>query len=424
MTARAVFFSQRRGACPGLSVPMPTGDGLLVRFLPTGTVPLAAFVALCKAAGRHGNGIIEITARGSIQVRGLKPDSAPRFADAIAALNIAASEGVPVHTNALAGIDPAEVLDAGALAAELRRALAHSSLPAQLAQKVSVAIDGGGTIPLDGLAADVRLCAARANDAPLLFVSIAGDGASASGLGAVAVADGVAAAMRLLEVVAERERDARVRDVLAAEGDRPFRAAIADLLVAATRRSGAGKCSNAIGTHPLRDGSLACGIGLPFGHADATSLKRLAERAKSAGAAGLRAAPNRMLVVVGLSDETASAFVGNAERLGFIVRADDPRRHVIACAGAPICASGHIAARAIGPMIAKVAAPNSDFTVHVSGCAKGCAHSGTAALTVVGTTAACALIAAGSVRDAPFATVATGDLATAIARYASEVRHV
>ena len=46
-----------RGACPGLSAPMPTGDGLLVRLLPIGTVPLAAFAELCAAARKHGNGV-------------------------------------------------------------------------------------------------------------------------------------------------------------------------------------------------------------------------------------------------------------------------------------------------------------------------------------------------------------------------------
>ena len=68
-----------------------------------------------------------------------------------------------------------------------------------------------------------------------------------------------------------------------------------------------------------------------------------------AGAIGLRAAPGRVLMVIGLKQEKASSFVTDAERLGFIVRADDPRRHVVACAGAPICSSAHIAARAIAP---------------------------------------------------------------------------
>ena len=66
-----------RHACPALSAPMETGDGLLVRFLPTAPVPVDALIGLCDAARAHGNGVIEITARGSVQVRGLSPRSAP-----------------------------------------------------------------------------------------------------------------------------------------------------------------------------------------------------------------------------------------------------------------------------------------------------------------------------------------------------------
>jgi len=75
-----------RGACPGLSAPMPTGDGLLVRLTPDGAMDIDAFVALCALALRHGNGVMEITARGNVQVRGLTPQSAPPFADAVAEL--------------------------------------------------------------------------------------------------------------------------------------------------------------------------------------------------------------------------------------------------------------------------------------------------------------------------------------------------
>ena len=105
---------------------MPTGDGLLVRLLPIGTIALDAFAALCAAARQHGNGIIEVTSRGSIQIRGLSAASAPRFAAAIAALGIAAEDGIPVLINPLAGLDAEDIIDAGALAADLRLALARA----------------------------------------------------------------------------------------------------------------------------------------------------------------------------------------------------------------------------------------------------------------------------------------------------------
>src|SRR5262249_47392476 len=146
MSASARHGRQRRGACPGLSAPMATGDGLLVRLLPVGTMALDAFAAMCAAAQRHGNGVIEVTSRGSIQIRGLSAASAPRFAAAVAALGIAAADGIPILTDPLAGLDPEEIIDAIALAAALRRKLADSALALRLSAKVSVAIDGGATL--------------------------------------------------------------------------------------------------------------------------------------------------------------------------------------------------------------------------------------------------------------------------------------
>ncbi len=164
----------RRGACPGLSAPMQTGDGLLVRMLPLGTMSLDAFGSLCAAVREHGNGVIEVTARGSIQVRGLSQASAPRFAAAVAALGIAAGD-IAVHVSPLAGLEANEILDAEKIAADLRRALAEHALVARLAPKISVAIDGGGPLGLDGLSADVRLRAEPKDGRAVLAVSVGGD---------------------------------------------------------------------------------------------------------------------------------------------------------------------------------------------------------------------------------------------------------
>jgi precorrin-3B synthase len=425
MTAAALTSPQRRGACPGLSAPMMTGDGLLVRLLPIGTIALDAFAALCAAARQHGNGIIEVTSRGSIQIRGLSAASAPRFAAAVAGLGIAAGDGIPVLINPLAGLDAEDIIDAGALAADLRHALAQRSLTPKLSAKVSVAIDGGGAVDLDGIAADVRLRAQAVNGVALIYVSVGGDRQRAAHLGCVAGQDGVAVTIRLLEVLAQRGR-VRAREVLAAEGIAAFRSAVEDLLVTAVgRRDSGNRRKEPLGLHGLRDGTFAYGVGLAFGHADATSLQRLSETAEAAGASGMRAAPGRVLIIIGLTQQTSSSFAAAAEALGFIVRSEDPRRHVVACAGAPICASAKIAARAIAPLVAAAAAPHLDgsFKIHISGCAKGCAHHASAALTVVGTAAGCVLIADGSVRDTAFKTVATNELPDSVAEFARGLKH-
>jgi precorrin-3B synthase len=422
MTALALNRSQRRGACPGLSAPMPTGDGLLVRLMPIGTIPLAAFRNLCAAARRHGNGIIEVTGRGSIQVRGLNAASAPRFAEAIAALGIAAEDGIPVHSTVLAGLDAEEIQDAGALAADLRQALARTSLAARLAPKISVIIDGGGALNLDNVPADLRICAQATDNGAVLRIALGGDEATATQIGAVAPADGIDAATELLEVIAQRGHTARAREILAAESDAPFRSALSALLnedVAPARKPGR---RDPIGSHRMRDELLAVGVGFAFGHADTKTLDLLADAANTAGAIGMRAAADRVLMVIGLAKEAAPEFVTAAESLGFIIDSEDPRRHVITCAGAPICASAHIASRALAPLVARIAAPHLDHSrkIHISGCAKGCARAGSAALTIVGSPDGCALIANGSARDSAFTVIATNELSAAIDRYFPE----
>jgi precorrin-3B synthase len=431
MTVPARTIPPRRGACPGLSAPMATGDGLLTRFMPIGTVGLAAFKRLCAAARTYGNGIVEVTARGSIQIRGLSALSARQFADHIATLEIAAQDGVPIRCNPLSGIDADEILDVTPLAFELRRILAQRSIGASLNAKVSVVIDGGGTLNLARVGADIRLTARSMNGETLLRVAVGGDEASALDLGLVAADDGVEAAWRLLGLLAARGHHARARDMVAAEGAAIFREALSThpaLLWSPvptgddqTRldRKEPGHDAPVLALHRLRDGSLACGIGLPFGHAETGAFERLADAAATAGACGFRAAPDRALLAIGLSKQSAADFVAAAEQLGFVTRADDPRRRVLACAGAPLCASAYLATRAIAPQIAAAAAPYlaGHSTIHISGCAKGCAHAAAAALTVVGSSGDCALVANGSARDAPFAAIPVKDLPTAIERY-------
>ncbi len=113
----------RRGACPALSAPMPTGDGLLIRLSPvSGGLSPKQLIELCELAARHGSGIVEVTARGSFQFRGFSQDSAGRFADDVNQLGITVRTGVPIETSPLAGMDPQEIADPLPLAEAIRQA--------------------------------------------------------------------------------------------------------------------------------------------------------------------------------------------------------------------------------------------------------------------------------------------------------------
>ena len=181
-----------------------------------------------------------------------------------------------------------------------------------------------------------------------------------------------------------------MRDVVCGDGLHAFKSAVADMIVDAPAPL-ARPAAQPIGVHLLRSGQFAVGVGLPFGHAESEALQRLVAAAGDGGASGLRTAPGRALLVLGLPADKAQEFGAAAASLGFIVMANDPRRRVIACAGAPICASGEIPARTMAPAIAQAVAalPEAMGIVHVSGCAKGCAHPGQAPIAIIGRAGGC-----------------------------------
>jgi precorrin-3B synthase len=381
----------RRGACPGLSAPMLTGDGLLMRLTPVGaTISLRAFAGLCAAARQHGNGIIEITSRGSIQFRGLNAASAAAFAATVRSLDLEVSDGIAVLSNPLSGLDPGDGLGTHTLAKALRAALAAAPFAARLAPKVSIVVDGGGSLHLDAIAADIRLRAIEAAGGTRFHIALGGDAATAVSIGAIPSAGVMDGVLRLLALLAGTGSQLRMRDVIRHTGVASFKSAVAGLAVDGPAPA-ARAAVEPVGTHEIRHGVVAVGIGLPFGHSASEALTGLTHAARAAGADGMRTAPGRALLVIGLPSAAACSFLADAKELGFIVDAADPRRKVVACAGAPICASGQIAARALAPAIARAAGALLDAgdVVHVSGCPKGCAHPGPAFISVYGHDGVC-----------------------------------
>jgi precorrin-3B synthase len=381
----------RRGMCPGLADPLPTGDGLLARLAVARPIPLDAFAALCASARTHGNGIIEITSRGSVQLRGLT--SAPKFSAAVAALDIADAAGARVLASPLAGLDPHEIFDVTEMADRLRGLLLESELAAKLAPKVSVIVDGGGELHLEAVPCDIRLRAQTIGGSTEFHVTIANEIANTKPFGAPERA--IEAVLALLHAIAAQGPTARARDL-------PHPALRGS-------QSRARAPAQPIGTHALRDGTVALGIGLPFGHSDSDTLQKLIDEAQRAGAVSARPAPGRVLLLIGVPPAQGSGLAAEAERLGFITKPNDPRRRVVACAGAPACAAAEIPTRALAPAIAATARLGTQ-TIHVSGCAKGCAHPGSADVTVVGIDGRCGIVRNGRAQDTPVEFVTPADL--------------
>jgi precorrin-3B synthase len=400
-----------RGACPRLSEPMETGDGLLVRIVPSGRIGIDAFASLCVAARTHGNGLMEITGRGSIQIRGLTEISAQHLATTIEALDIPFNDRIPVAVSALPGATGTRIRP-DEIAAQLRDMAHRRRL--DLAPKVSVVIDDGGPISLDALAADIHLRALSGTTSPWLHVSIGGDIETAAPLGIVSAADAAQLTVDLLAVLAAGGTQARARDLVAQEGVGRFLKAAGDLLETALDIPAA-RTTETIGLHRLDDDSCAIGVALPFGQAHALDLIALARIARANGAEWAALAPQRTLLLGPIGEMTAFALGTAADTLGFVVDARDPRRRIAACAGAPLCASGHIPARELAARIAE-RLPQGKFSLHISGCSKGCAHPRPAPLTILGIEQGAGFIDSYAILHLPRSEAYSDDLVEEVAR--------
>lgn len=123
-----------RGWCPGLYQPMQTGDGLLVRVKPfAGRVSAAALRTLADASEAYGNGVVELTSRGNLQIRGLAEATAPLFAAAMLAAGLADPDPARERRRNVITMPPYH----DALATKIERVLAETP---GLAAKFCVAI--------------------------------------------------------------------------------------------------------------------------------------------------------------------------------------------------------------------------------------------------------------------------------------------
>ena len=367
-----------RGACPSLSAPMPTGDGLLVRMTPRGgALTPAQLTGIAEASARFGNGAIEITARGSLQIRGLSDRTVEPFGRIIVTLGIDAEGAPEIRIGPLAGLDASEIADPRPLADEIRRAIEARGLAARLAPKVSVVVDGGGALPLASVAADIRLEAADASG--LWRIRVARGGTEVLPLGQGSMRDVAAVAIVLLELLADGGPQARARDLDAGAWS-PVASSLAP--VAETVRHAP---TSPVGIFALNESTFARGFALPFGQIDAGALRAfaLALDAKIE----LRLAPSRGLLVLGLSPVEIEQVGANAETYGLVIDSGDLRLRIAACAGAPSCASAYLSTKSIAQ---SVVALRPDLLVplpalHVSGCGKQCARPAGPALSLIGT---------------------------------------
>ena len=151
-----------------------------------------------------------------------------------------------------------------------------------------------------------------------------------------------------------------------------------------------------IGFRPYQGPRGSFGFGLPFGATNAETLDHLATVSQQFGDATLRITPWRAVLIAGVAAAHAPALSEAAN--GLITDPEDPRRQITACTGQPRCASATVDTRADAALLAAIRYPGR---VHVSGCAKGCAHPDPAPITLVGSRGTYGIVRNGRASDAP-----------------------
>ena len=360
-----------KGWCPGALRPMLSGDGLVVRLRPRGGRLSAAQAAgIAELAQRCGNGQIDLTSRANLQIRGVREASHEALVIGLDRLGLVDDDqAMEAQRNIIVTPFWREGDDTHELAVELERALAARALG--LPAKFGFAVDCGMRRVLTRAPADIRI--ERSADDGLI---VRADGTD-SGL-AVSKADAVSAVLSLVEwfVASGGNWDGRGRMAAHIAGD----ARLPDALVGNARPASVCALPN---PEIYSQGAL---VGLAFGQMQSETLRFLAGLAP-----GLRLTPWRMMLVEGLREMP--------QHHGLVTRADDPLLRVVACTGAPGCPEAQAETRAFAAALAPHLA--SDTCLHVSGCAKGCAHPGPSDVTLVGTSDGFDLVRDGSPRDVP-----------------------
>lgn len=335
-----------KGWCPGAYRPMMSGDGLVVRVRPRQAhLSAAQTLGLCDLAQRLGSGVIEVTNRANLQLRGVTEAGHDDILAGLAELGLLDADPA---TETRRNIITAPFWQSGDLTDLMSRELTQrvSCLP-QLPAKFGFAVDLGDHPVLTDASADIRL---ERDETGGIVLRADGAAAGCSVQPETAVDKLIQLTRWFAETTTQEDRRmSRVVSRLPQEWQTVTSA-----------------CARARPAPGRTDRGVIMGV--PFGQVDAGSL---AQAVLTSKATDIRVTPWRMIMFLAATRLPEGPFTADA---------NDPLLRVDACPGAPACPSTSVETRAL----ARALAPRVTGSLHVSGCAKGCARASAADLTLVG----------------------------------------
>ena len=369
--------------CPGVLTLAHMADGGLARLrAPGGSLSAGQLRAVADAADRLGSGVVDLTNRANLQIRGLALDGGPAFAATLTQAGFRFAGEADRRRNILldpfSALDPDEIVDLRPAAAALDEAILGAPWIGGLSPKFSFVLDGGGRARVSAAPSDVAIVATREG-----FVVSAGSVAAQ----AATIEEAVSAAIAVARAAAEAGPAVRAARL----AEETLAAAFARLSPFASEARTPVGPTPLLGVVPTRiAGEAAVSIPVPVGRLDSAMLRFLAESAETDGMGAATLAPWSAVVIPGVWLERAEALLARSEAAGFTPVRIAERLHVTACAGAGACERAQEPAKALGrAVLARATArpellPEGSARLHLSACAKGCAGTSPADLLLLG----------------------------------------
>ncbi|WP_460590603.1 precorrin-3B synthase [Frateuria aurantia] len=399
-------------ACPGLLHIVPAADGGLCRIkLPGGRLQAPQALAIAEAARKHASGVMEITNRANLQLRGVVPGQEPALVELLTQAGLgplpaenattyrARDERRNVMISPTAGIDPQQRMDTRPLAAALLEAIQQDDQLEGLSPKFAILIDGGERL-LDRLHPhDIWLSVnpPRPSGPPRLRLGLAGSPTTAGTggcLGEVDLTEVVPTVLALIKAFlalapasVQRMRqliggqDAGVLQQRAtALGARFHPLTLAAPPVALPPEPTLDPFR--LGLHPqLQPGLCYVGFQLPLARLDAFALAGLAGLAERHGQGELRLSPWQGGLLPDVPTAQGEACLRDLQALGLICDHAMPLARLLACAGCQGCARTQADTKADARWLAEQPLPWA--SIHLSGCPRSCAAATPAAFTLL-----------------------------------------
>lgn len=374
-----------------------------------GNLDAAHAIAIAEISATFASGIIELTNRANLQLRGVRAGAearvsrqlidaglGPQVSDdgqlladppGIARQTAIADDVRNLMLGATAGLDGDALYDTTELAGQILARLETEPRFAALSPKFSILLDGGEALaaldhPHDLWLSPITTSAADTEQA--FAFGFAGQPATMPGgaLAAVTATDVPALAHALLHTFIDLATDdeRRMRDLLRRHRANDIADRAAAIAGITLRRDAAVQAWQRAAADPLRRfgawrqrdaDQWYVGAQAPLGRLDAPTLRALAQLSRSHAQGRFRVTPWQGILMPDVAGHAVGGVEQAFDRLGLIRSAHAPLGRLIACAGSTGCAKAMADTKADAHALA--AHLHAAHDVHLSGCVRSCA---------------------------------------------------